>query len=119
MGHDLVVVTIPQGKIPNLPPENISKGAPDNLIVIDTGNYYPRRRDGRIEGHREWPARKPLGGTAARPSVIKVFDNIYAEQLGEKGEAARRPRAAWRVPIAGDSAKAKAVVIELGQQYGL
>ena len=36
-GRDLVVVTIPQGKIPSLPP-GLFKDAPDDLIVIDTGN---------------------------------------------------------------------------------
>src|ERR1043165_5771401 len=44
-GRDLVVVTIPEGKIPDLP-RGLFKDAPANLIVIDTGNYYPRHRDG-------------------------------------------------------------------------
>jgi 8-hydroxy-5-deazaflavin:NADPH oxidoreductase len=51
-GRDLVVVTIPQRKIPNLPP-GLFRDAPDDLVVIDTGNYYPRQRDGRIEGLRK------------------------------------------------------------------
>jgi predicted dinucleotide-binding enzyme len=41
-GRDLVVVTIPEGKIPDLP-AGLFKDAPDNLIVIDTGNY-PRAK---------------------------------------------------------------------------
>ena len=36
-GRDLVVVTIPQGKTPNLPP-GLFKDAPDDLMVRDTGN---------------------------------------------------------------------------------
>ena len=40
-GRDLLVVTIPQGKIPNLPP-GLFKDAPDDLVVIDTGSYYLR-----------------------------------------------------------------------------
>src|SRR4051812_48649858 len=48
-GRDLVVVTIPQGKIPELP-RDLFKDADPNLIVVDTGNYYPRHRDGKIEG---------------------------------------------------------------------
>jgi predicted dinucleotide-binding enzyme len=36
-GRDLVVVTIPEDKIPQLP-HGLFKNAPANLIVIDTGN---------------------------------------------------------------------------------
>jgi hypothetical protein len=36
------MVTIPEAKIPNLPP-GLFKGAPDDLIVIDMGNYYVKR----------------------------------------------------------------------------
>jgi Tfp pilus assembly protein PilP len=25
-------------------------GVPDNVVVVDTGNYYPQQRDGRIAG---------------------------------------------------------------------
>ncbi len=46
-GRDLVVVTIPEGKIPELP-RDLFKHCPPNLILIDTGNYYPRHRDGKI-----------------------------------------------------------------------
>ena len=45
-GRDLVIVTIPQGKISDLP-RGLFKDAPPNLIIIDTGNYYPRHRDGK------------------------------------------------------------------------
>ena len=48
-GRDLVVVTIPERKVPELPP-GLFRNAPAGLIVIDTGNYYPRQRDGKIEG---------------------------------------------------------------------
>ena len=41
-GCELVMVTIPEAKIPNLPP-GLFKGAPDDLIVIDMGNYYVKR----------------------------------------------------------------------------
>src|ERR1700730_15875854 len=42
------VVTIPEKNIPNLPPD-LFAATPDSVVVIDTGNYYPRQRDGRIE----------------------------------------------------------------------
>ena len=59
--RDLVVVTIPQAKIPNLP-SGLFKDTPDDLVVIDTGNYYPRQRDGRIEGIEKGQAMRSRGG---------------------------------------------------------
>ena len=108
-GRDLVVVTIPQGKVPNLPP-GLFRDAPDGQIVIDTGNYYPRQRDGRIEGiekgltESRW-VEQQLG----RP-VIKVFNNIYAEHLAKNGKP---PGAQGRIalPVAG-------VVMELVNDMG-
>src|SRR3979411_541479 len=47
-GVDLIVFTIPQKNIPNLP-AGLFADTPDRVVVIDTGNYYPRQRDGRIE----------------------------------------------------------------------
>jgi len=44
---ELVIVTIPEAEIRNLP-KDLFAGVPDNVVVIDTGNYYPQQRDGRI-----------------------------------------------------------------------
>jgi hypothetical protein len=41
----VVVVTIPEGKIRDLP-RDLFVGVPDDVVVIDTGNYYPRERCG-------------------------------------------------------------------------
>ena len=46
---DVVIVTIPEKNIPQLPPD-LFKGVPENVVVVDTGNYYARRRDGQIDG---------------------------------------------------------------------
>src|SRR5581483_9027268 len=115
-GRDLVVVTIPEGKIPELP-RDLFKNAPPNLIVVDTGNYYPRQRDGKIEGienglvESRW-VEQQLG----RP-VIKVFNNIYAEHLANRGKpAGTQDRIA--LPVAGDDPKAKQVVMDLVNDMG-
>ena len=115
-GRDLVVVTLPEGKIPDLPP-GLFKGAPDSLIVIDTGNYYPRQRDGRIEGiEKGLPESRWVEQQLGHP-VIKVFNNIYAEHLAKMGKPAGTP-GRIALPVAGDNAKAKAVVMELVKDMG-
>jgi len=113
---EVVIVTVPEGHIPELP-KDLFAGVPDNVVVVDTGNYYPRQRDGRIaeieSGLTEsrW-AEKQLG----RP-VVKTFNNIYAEHLLKKGLPAGAPdRIA--LPVAGDDPKAKAVVMKLVDQLG-
>jgi predicted dinucleotide-binding enzyme len=112
---DLVVVTIPERSVPELP-KDLFKAARPDTVVIDTGNYYPGR-DGRIEeierGTTEsrWVA-KQLG----RP-VIKGFNNIYAQHLLDRGKPAGAP-GRIALPVAGDDAKAKAIVIRLLDELG-
>lgn len=115
-GRDLVVVTIPERNIPNLP-RGLFKDGPPNLVVIDTGNYYPRNRDGKIEGvengvtESRW-VEQQLG----RP-VIKVFNNIYAEHLANRGKPPGTP-GRIALPVAGDDPKAKEVVMKLVNDMG-
>jgi 8-hydroxy-5-deazaflavin:NADPH oxidoreductase len=115
-GAQLVVVTIPEKNIRELPPGLFDGAAPD-VVVVDTGNYYPRQRDGRIDAIEEgltetgWVAQQ-LG----RP-VIKAFNNIYAQHLLERGRPAGTP-GRIALPVAGDDAAAKAVVLRLVDELG-
>ena len=43
---DIVIVTIPERAVMDLP-KDLFAGVPNDVVVIDTGNYYPAR-DGRI-----------------------------------------------------------------------
>lgn len=115
-GAALVVVTIPEKNIPRLP-AGLFDGAADGAVVVDTGNYYPQQRDGRIEAieagttESRWVAQQ-LG----RP-VIKAFNNIYAQHLLESGKpAGTHGRIA--LPVAGDDPAAKAVVLRLLDELG-
>jgi 8-hydroxy-5-deazaflavin:NADPH oxidoreductase len=115
-GADVVVVTIPQAKVPNLP-KDLFKGVPANVVVIDTGNYYPRQRDGRIEGiEKGAPESRWVEQQIGRP-VVKAFNNIYASHLKNNGKpAGTKGRIA--LPVAGDDTKAKAVVMKLIDEIG-
>jgi predicted dinucleotide-binding enzyme len=114
--RDVVVVTIPEKNVPQLP-DNLFAGVGDGVVVVDTGNYYPRQRDGRIaeieDGMPEsmWVARQ-LG----RP-VVKAFNNIYARHLRDHGQPAGSPgRVA--LPVAGDDQAAKSTVMALLEELG-
>lgn len=116
--HDseVVVVTIPERSIESLP-KDLFSGVPDSVVVIDTGNYYPRQRDGRIEPiEAGMPESAWVAGRLGRP-VIKAFNVIYAEHLGKFGKpAGSSERIA--LPIAGDDARAKDVVMKLVDELG-
>jgi 8-hydroxy-5-deazaflavin:NADPH oxidoreductase len=115
-GNDLVVVTIPEGKIPDLP-RGLFKDAPKDMIVIDTGNYYPRNRDAKIDGiERGLPESRWVEQQLGRP-VIKVFNNIYAEHLLKHGKPTGAP-GRIALPVSGDDPKAKGVVMELVRDMG-
>jgi predicted dinucleotide-binding enzyme len=87
---DVVIVTIPEKNIPSLPP-GLFEGTDDQVVVVDTGNYYPQQRDGRIEGIEAGATESRwLSQQLGRP-VIKAFNNIYAEHLLKKGSAAGTP----------------------------
>ncbi len=113
---DIVVVTIPEKNISRLPPDLFADAEP-SIVVIDTGNYYPRQRDGAIEDieagmpESRW-VQKQLGH-----AVIKAFNNIYAAHLMERGKpAGSEGRIA--LPVAGDDAAAKSIVMQLVDQLG-
>src|SRR5262249_17289834 len=82
-GADLVIVTIPERNVPTLP-KGLFAGVPASVVVVDTGNYYPRQRDGRIvEIESGMPESRRVGQKLGRP-VIKAFNNIYARHLLER-----------------------------------
>jgi 8-hydroxy-5-deazaflavin:NADPH oxidoreductase len=115
-GVDLVVVTIPQKNVPNLP-AGLLADTPERVVVVDTGNYYPRQRDGRIEAiEAGLPESRWVEQQLGRP-VIKAFNNIYARHLLELGRPAGAP-GRIALPVAGDDAAAKAVVLKLVDQLG-
>ena len=112
---DLVIVTIPEKDIPKLPAGLFADAA--GSVVVDTGNYYPRQRDGRIEPIESGlPESRWVEQQLGHP-VIKAFNNIYAQHLLENGKPAGAP-GRIALPVAGDDAAAKKVVLELVDALG-
>jgi predicted dinucleotide-binding enzyme len=113
--RDLVVVTIPEHAVPDLPSGLFDAAQPDT-VVVDTGNYYPRR-DGRIDAIESGtPESRWVSEELGRP-VVKAFNNIYAKHLLESGRPGGDPdRIA--LPVAGDDPAAKKVVLGLVDELG-
>ena len=112
---ELIIISIPTNAIPHLPGD-LFAGVPDDVIVIDTTNYYPYR-DGNMENgftgilESVWVTEE-LG----RP-VVKAFNNLLSYTLDNratpKGEASRIAMA-----ISGDDKKAKLTVSRLIDEIG-
>jgi 8-hydroxy-5-deazaflavin:NADPH oxidoreductase len=114
LGKDLVVVTIEQYRVPELVRDAIFAGVPASTIVVDTNNYYPRQRDGRIDAIEDTEGLTESAWVAQQLGhpVIKAFNNIYFKHLRANGVA---PGTAGRIalPVAGDDAAQKQTVLEL------
>jgi predicted dinucleotide-binding enzyme len=114
-GSDVVIVTIPEKSVPELP-HGLFDEARDDLVVIDTGNYYPQR-DGHIEEIEAGTTESRWVADQLGHPVVKAFNSIRAQHLLERGQAAGSPTRI-ALPVAGDDADAKAVVMQLVEDLG-
>jgi predicted dinucleotide-binding enzyme len=103
--RDVVVVTIPEKRIPDLP-SDLFAGVGEDVVVVDTGNYYPRHRDGRIAAIEDGMAESRWVEQQLGRPVIKAFNNIYAQHLRENGRPSGAP-GRIALPVAGDDQAAK------------
>ena len=114
-GGEIVVVTIPQRAVPGLPRE-LFAGVPQDVVVVDTGNYYPAR-DGRIDAIETGQAESAWVAEQLGRTVVKVFNNIGFQSLLEnsrpKGEPGR-----IALPVAGDLPEAREKVMRLVDELG-
>lgn len=113
---EVVIVTIPQKSVLQLP-EGLFRGVAKDVVVIDTGNYYPKQRDGRIEAIEAGTPESVWVQQRLGHPVVKVFNNIYFEHLRNSGKPRGTP-GRIALPVAGDDENAKAVVLGLVDQLG-
>src|SRR6476661_7004193 len=113
---DVVVVTIPLKNVPALPKALFASAKP-TTIVIDTGNYYPQQRDGRIDAIEQGTTESRWVSPQLGRPVVKTFNNIYADHLLRLGRPVNDPKRI-ALPVAGDDKQAKQIVIDLLDELG-
>ena len=113
---DVVIVTIPEKNISKLPPD-LFAGVPDDVVIVDTGNYYPQQRDGKISGIENGATESRWVSQQLGRPVVKAFNNIHAGHLLELGQAPGTP-GRIALPVAGDDDRAKAIVSNLINELG-
>jgi predicted dinucleotide-binding enzyme len=113
---DVMIIAIPEKNIPDLP-EGLLDSLPEGGVLIDSGNYAPQQRDGRIDELENGVIESRWVEAHLGHAVIKAFNNVRPPSLLNLAKPAATPgRVA--LPVAGDDARAKAVVIDLIDQLG-
>jgi predicted dinucleotide-binding enzyme len=92
---EIVVITIPERAVPDLP-RDLFAGVPPDVVVIDTGNYYPSR-DGRIAAIED-----------GQPAFKSLLENGRAKGTPDR----------IALPVAGDPVEARAKVLRLVDELG-
>ncbi|MDO9409902.1 NADPH-dependent F420 reductase [Patulibacter sp.] len=113
-GAEVVIVTIPLVKVQDLP-DDILDGAADGAVVIDTNNYYPQQRDGRIDAIEDGQTESQYVAEQLGRPVVKVFNGVYAQRILDVGEP-DGPR--FAIPVAGDDPETKVAVSALVAELG-
>ena len=113
---EVIIVSIPQKNIPDLP-KKLFKDIPEDVVVIETGNYYPTLRDDAI------PALDQIGIDSLWVQeqlgipVVKVFNSILATSIKDLGKP-KGEQNRIAIAVSGDDRKAKEIVFLLVEELG-
>jgi len=111
---EAIVLSIPFANCRDL--GRLFNGVPEDVVVIDTSNYYPFRDGAIADVDGGMPESVWVSGQIGRP-VVKAWNAVLAATLAEKG----RPDdtdGRIAVPVAGDAPQAKAIAIDLVEATG-
>ena len=112
----VIIVSIIQKNIQDLP-KNLFKDLPEDVVVVDTGNYYPNLRGGPIPALDQTGIDSLWVQEQLGVPVVKVFNSILATSIRYLG----RPKGykdRIAIAVSGDNPKAKEVVFKLVEELG-
>ncbi len=113
---EIVIISIPTKAVTDLP-KQLFANVPSNVVVIDTSNYFPELRDGRIDAIERGMLDSQWVAQQIEHPVVKAFNNILATSLLDKG-APKGKAGRIALSVAGDSSEAKATVLRLIDELG-
>jgi predicted dinucleotide-binding enzyme len=111
---EVVAVAIPLRAIGDLPPDPFA-----GRLVVDANNYWPQR-DGHIlelDADRTTSS-ELLASRLPGATVVKAFNTIHYRRLLDDSHPELPAADRLEVPVAGDDAGAKRMVIDLIDQIG-
>ncbi|MCD2195798.1 NAD(P)-binding domain-containing protein [Actinomycetospora endophytica] len=113
---DVVIVSIPQKNTPDLAAGIVSAAKP-GAPVIETNNYYPQQRDGRIEALENGTPESVWVAELLGTPVYKVFNGIWWKHLLENGKP-HGTEGRIALPIAGADDAGRDAVSALVDELG-
>jgi 8-hydroxy-5-deazaflavin:NADPH oxidoreductase len=87
------------------------------VVVVDTGNYYPRQRDGRIDDIENGMLESRWVALHLGRAVVKAFNIMVPDHLFKNGRTAGSADRKG-IPVAGDERRAKEIVLRLVEELG-
>lgn len=113
---DLVIVSIPQKNVPDLA-TGIVDGRRPGAPVIETNNYYPQQRDGRIDAIEDGMVESQWVAEQIGAPVYKVFNGIWWKHLLESGKP-HGTAGRIALPVAGDDGPGRDLVHDVVDALG-
>jgi predicted dinucleotide-binding enzyme len=113
-GVEVLITSVPFARVPDIAP--LVGQLPDDVVVIDTSNYYPHR-DGNIPVVDEGQVESLWVSEQFGRSVTKAWNAIFTGSFDAKTTPPGHPdRVA--IPVAGESAAHRAVAMSLVEETG-
>lgn len=111
---DVIILSIPFKVVENLP-EDLLQDVPEEVIILDTTNYYPFR-DGEIAELKNKPESVFVSEKLGR-RVTKAFNNLLAYTLKHNGKSAGE-EGRIAMAVAGDNEAHKKIASDLADKIG-
>ena len=112
----VIIVSIPTKNVPDLS-KSLFKDLPEDVVVIDTGNYYPNLRDGAIPELEDGGIDSLWVQEQLGIPVVKVFNSILATSIRDFGRP-KGDKNRIAMAVSGDDTQAKEVVFKLVDELG-
>ncbi|MBE2977229.1 NADPH-dependent F420 reductase [Priestia megaterium] len=111
---EILIISLPTKAIPSI--RNIINQVGEEVIIVDTSNYYPFRDDKLEEIENGMVESVWVSNQLGRP-VIKAFNNLLAYTLENEG---RSEDSSGRIAmaVAGDDPSQKRVVMDIVHELG-
>ena len=113
-GVDVIITSIPFGKMPDL--KGIFAGVAADVVVIDTSNYYPQR-DGHISAVDDGQVESAWVQEQIGHPIVKAWNSVLAASLETKG-LPKGAKGRIALSVAGDDAGARTIGLELVETTG-
>jgi predicted dinucleotide-binding enzyme len=115
-GADVVLLSMPFPAAATLPKDLFNRAA-EGVAIIDTSNYFPGIRDQHIAEIDDETTESVWVSQQLERPIFKAFNSILFHSLSELAKPEGSP-GRLAVPVAGDDARAKQIVMSLVNETG-